>query len=89
MSKNKSYQELLNLNIKAVAGTESGKAVLWHMLGLCNINGSAYTGDNNHTNYLAGKQSVGHDIIAVLEDADPTIYPNLILTNIEEMNDDD
>lgn len=79
---------LLNLHVKQVASTDAGKHVLWEILALCHISENAFTGDNNQTNHLTGKQSVGRDILVILEDADPTIYPNLILNNIEDNRHD-
>lgn len=83
-----SYQEVLDLNIKAVVSTEAGKAFLWHILSLCDLNANCFSGDNNTTNYIAGKQAVGQDILMLLEAIDPTIYPKLILNNIEESDND-
>jgi hypothetical protein len=51
-------------------------------LGLCNLYTSTFTG-NSQTFYLEGKRDVGLDILKLLEDADPTIYPKLILDKQE------
>jgi hypothetical protein len=68
------------------ASTRQGKIFMWQILGLCNLYTSTFTG-NSQTFYLEGKRDVGLDILKLLEDADPTIYPKLILEN-QEMTDE-
>jgi hypothetical protein len=74
--------EILCENVRMLLATRQGKDFVWHVLGLCNLYTSTFTG-NSQTFYLEGKRDVGLDILKLLEDADPTIYPKLILDKQE------
>ena len=70
-------------NVRELASTRAGQEVLWRILELCNIYTDSFTG-NSSTFYNEGRRSVGLQILAFLEDADPTIYPRLILQKLNQ-----
>ena len=76
--------ELLRLQVRALTQLKDGRAVLWYILGICDIYSDSFTG-NSHTFYAEGKRSVGLDILAMLEDADPRAYINMQHENVKRM----
>jgi hypothetical protein len=78
--------DILCENVSMVLSTRQGKDVIWHILSLCNLYSSTFTG-NSQTFYLEVKRVVGLDILKLLEDADPTLYPKLILEKQENKDD--
>jgi len=84
---NDSDYDILKMNIRDLVNTLQGRAFIWHVLELCGIYSESFTGDNQ-TFYLEGKRSIGLALLQLLEDADPKIYPRLVLAhNNEEEND--
>ena len=71
------YSILLS-DLRDVMKTSQGKNVLWHVLSLCNIYSDVFTG-NSQTFHLEGKRAIGLQILKLMEDADPSMYPRLIL----------
>ena len=55
---------------------------IWAILEQCGIYSPKYAPATGGVEYLVGRESIGLEIIAMLEDADPTIYPQLLLANI-------
>lgn len=49
------------------------------LLDISNFNGNNYTDDTRLSAYLEGRRSVFFDVLEILEDADPTFYPQLLL----------
>lgn len=74
MSEDKEYKELLG-DVRSVMEQKAGKNLIWDILSKCGI----YTYTQDGIRFLEGRRSVGIDILALLEDADPTIYGRLIL----------
>lgn len=60
------------------------RQLIWKILDMCSLNVADFSSDPAWTNYIVGRQSLGRDILVLLERADPRIYPNLILENMEE-----
>lgn len=58
--------------------------LLFHILDLSNINGLNYTGETNSTNYNLGRTAVGYGLLELMEEADPTLYPRLLLQHAKE-----
>lgn len=73
---------VLTANVREVAKSKAGKAFIWHLLGLANLYSESFTG-NSSTFYNEGRRGFGLQILQLLDDADPTIYPRMILDNIE------
>jgi len=82
MTKKKSPEELeyhaLIENVRELMKLRQGKEVIWYILSLCNLYGDIFTG-NSRTFYEEGKRAVGLEILGLLEEADKTIYPRLLL----------
>jgi len=76
-------QELLLANLTTVINTKPGRKIIWHILGLCGIYDSSFTG-NSSTFYNEGKRDVGLDIHQLMEDADPLMYAKLLLAENTE-----
>lgn len=73
----KDYETLLE-NVVALAKTEPGKIFIWKILEFCDVFTPNAHMDNSAF-YLNGRKGVGADVLALLEEADPTIFPKLIL----------
>jgi len=64
-------------NVRELMSSRVGKELMWEILSYCDL----YTTGANK--FQAGKRQVGLDILQLLEDADPEIYPKLLLANIK------
>ena len=82
MSQEEKEFAVLLANVRALANGKQGKSLIWEILSYCDLH-TAGSGK-----FEAGKRQVGIDILTLLEEADPTIYPNLILENIDYGNRD-
>lgn len=69
----------LERSYREVFATTEGKRVLFDIIELCAIYNSAFTGDNDATNFTLGMQEAGRKVIARLEELDPRFYPQLLL----------
>lgn len=76
-------QEILEANVRRVMATQPGMDVIWHILSFCDI----YI--DSTTDYSAGKRRVGYDILEMFQDADPRLYPNLLLTKQKGPEEDE
>ena len=74
----KEYNVLL-ANMRELLKTSSGKSVIWHLLSICNLYTPSFSGTGELTHYMEGKRSVGLELLQLLEDADGTAYPRLLL----------
>jgi len=75
MSEDTKEFEILQANVRELMSSRKGKEVMWEILSYCGMYSSI------PGKFEAGKRNVGLDILAMLDDADPTIYPNLLLEN--------
>ena len=71
------------MNIRDSIKTTAGKAVILELLDMAGIYDTTFTG-NSKTYFLEGRRSMGLDLISLLDEADPTAYPTLLLNNIKE-----
>jgi len=71
------YMTLLD-DTRRLASLPQGRSFIWHVLSLCELHSSSFTG-NSRTFYNEGKRDVGLNLLQLLEEADPTIYPSLIM----------
>lgn len=78
----KEYHVLLE-NVRELLKSGSGKRVIWYILSFCDIYSDTFTGDRR-VDYLTGRRGVGLSILQLLEDADPTAYPRLLLENTKK-----
>lgn len=73
----KEYEKLLG-HVRSLMKTQDGKRVIWHILSQCGVYDTNYTG-NNDTFFLQGRRDIGLNIIGLLSDVEPTLYPELQL----------
>lgn len=69
-------QELEDL--RSVVKDAAGRRVLWRLLKRCSTFNSAIGMNDAMTNYNAGRQDIGHFILAELTAAQPDILPSLM-----------
>lgn len=74
----KEIQNKLDTDVSTVMSSNQGKDFVWELLSLCGIYDNQFTG-NSGTFFNEGRRSVGLDIVQMLNDADPTIYPRILL----------
>lgn len=82
MNEEEKRQEVLDANVREVMRTTHGRDVIWEILDLCGIYSLNTTGDREQE----GRRMVGISILAMLEEADPEIYPKLLLAKQESNN---
>lgn len=80
--------ELLVLNLKEVLSTSAGRNVLWHILDNAGIYASSFTG-NSQTFFNEGRRNLGLYILSLMEDADPTCYPRMVLDNVKKLQSEE
>lgn len=56
----------------------AARDLLWHVLSSCNVWGGIFTG-NSQTYFLEGKRQVGIELLQLMEEVDPTLFPRLLL----------
>ena len=76
-----SEYEDLKLAVRNVMADESGKLVLWHILSLCGVYDGGFS-DGNLAYFSQGQRDIGLQILGLMGDVDPEIYPNMVI----EMN---
>jgi len=67
------------IDLEAVLRFPQGRRTVLWFLELCGVSRTAYTGDDNATNFKLGEQNVGLRLISQLEQLGPTEYPRLLL----------
>ena len=67
---------LLLSNIRELMKLRQGKEVIWWILSQCGI--YDFPAQEN-TEYFEGRRSVGLDVIQLMSEADPEMYPRLLL----------
>lgn len=77
----KEYEVLLGF-VQDAMRQRHVRDIIWHILSLCGLYSDQFSGNREHTDYLLGQRSIGLAVLQLLEDADPSIYPRLLL----EMN---
>ena len=83
--KEKPDQEYLKIKMvtKRLLSQADGRNFIWYVLSLCGIYSDVFTG-NSQAFYLEGRRAVGLEVLQLLEDTDPTAYPNLLLKHAKE-----
>ena len=80
MSKKPNEYQIFLSNLREVMRTRQGKDVMWHILGLCDVYSPTTPTD---------RRSVGLDLIGTMYEADPTMYPRLLLEFAKKEGFDD
>jgi hypothetical protein len=70
--------QILKEHVRNVLGTVAGRAVLWHILGQCNLYGTSYDPDRNLVDRKEGRRDVGLEILAMLEMVRPHAHVELM-----------
>jgi len=65
--------DFLLADLRAVLKTKAGRKVLWHLLGVSGL----YV--DSIYKYDAGRRSIGLMLLQLIEEADSTAYPHMIL----------
>lgn len=83
----KEHEYLLHC-VREVCKHSYGKEVLFYLLDGCGIYDNQFTG-NSQTFFNEGRRSVGLELIALMEEANPRSYARLLLEyNKEEVEDE-
>lgn len=69
----------LSLAYEAVLNSDEGRRVLFDILERCGLYQSTFTGENNASNYKAGRRDVGLEVLGEIDALDPRHYPSLLL----------
>jgi hypothetical protein len=72
----KDRAELLRQSVQAVLGTHAGRLVFWELLERAGIYQSIWT-PNAEIHYRAGRQDFGHELQALLVDANEELYEQM------------
>ncbi len=75
-------------NWQVVLSTPAGRAVVYDLLKVCHFGLSPFSGDNNMTNMIAGKQKVGEEIMSMINSASPASY-HLMTKEAQELENYD
>ncbi len=59
------------------------RKILWHILGMTGIYTVNYS--NEQAAYMDGRKSIGLELIDTMNEADPTMYPRLLLEKAKEV----
>ncbi len=76
-------------NLRELLKTRHGKDFVWYVLELSGIYSHFSTSDINNLLKAEGRRTVGLDVIDTLMDADPEIYPRLLLDKQRRIEDDE
>ncbi len=68
--------DLIQANLRELMKLRQGKEVIWWILSQCGI--YDFPAQEN-TEYFEGRRSVGLDVIQLMSEADPEMYPRLLL----------
>lgn len=58
----------------SMLSTREGRRVMWDLLGITHYGLSSFTGDNNHSNFIAGKQKVGEYLGQMINIIEPDLW---------------
>jgi hypothetical protein len=72
----KDRAELLRSSIQAVMGTTAGRLLMWELLERAGVYQSIWT-PNAEIHYRAGRQDFGHELMALLTDANEELYEQM------------
>lgn len=73
------------LSIRDAIKLPGGRQLIAHIIELTNVGGHNFTDNERETVYLQGRESIGHDLVGLLTEIDPTFYPQLLLEISKEV----
>lgn len=68
-------------DIRTVMANASGKRLMWRLLEKCGTFSSVFASDSSRMTYLAGKQDLGHFLMAEIMQADENLFIKLMKEN--------
>ena len=75
-------------DIRNIAKSPGGRNVLWMILDICGVFSTPFDPMSSEvTAFKCGMQAIGQDIIGLLNEADPTLFPALLLKSLEKSDD--
>ncbi len=80
--------EVLLKHVQEAMRLRHVQEIMWAILAMCGLYSDQFTNQRESTDYLLGKRAIGLEILQLLEDADPSIYPQLLLTKSLEVKGD-
>lgn len=78
----KDYDTVLS-NVRQVVKTRQGKELIWEILSRCGIYTTMSGAKKQSIYFNEGQRSIGLQIVELLNEADPEIYPNLLKEHIK------
>jgi len=72
-------RDQLTLSYEAILNTDEGRRVLFDIFERCGVYQSGFTGNNDATNYKAGRRDIGLELLGQIDAVDPRHYPSLLL----------
>ena len=72
------YDNLL-ADIRTVMRGSPGRKFIWRILSLCDIYQNKQSTNPARTGAMIGREQIGLEILALLNGADPTIYPQMLM----------
>jgi len=82
----KNAAKQLQLDMKSILATTSGRRILWHYLSFCRIFESIYA-EGSHIYFNEGVRNVGLKILADINSADEKAFTTMMTENMENSND--
>lgn len=73
-------------DVQDVMKQPGAKKLLMHIISMCDIYDKRMF-DKGSNEFRLGRASVGTDVIQLMEDVDPTLYPTLLLERAKEIKD--
>ena len=68
----------LEMALQNVLATPEGRTLIWHLLGFTKIYDENFSGNSTDI-FDKGRRSVGLWLLSNMNDADPTMYPRMLL----------
>ena len=78
----KTAYDLLQNDIRTIMETGEGRRFVWRVLSHCDVYSDSFTGKSS-TFFNEGRRSVGLDVLNDLNEADPRLYPKLLLEELD------
>ena len=87
-------QERVYSGVRKALGTREGRRMLWRMFEWTDVLGNAFRDNARDTAFALGRQSIGQELLALLEEVDPGAWlalraeQLLFLEELREKNDE-
>jgi len=93
------FQSQVKAGLGDALKTENGRAMLWEILSMTGLFQNSHTGNALNSAFNAGRQSIGQDLMGLIEDTNPHAYITMMKESVdraetlkvklqEEMDDD-